>query len=122
MMMLIIMMTTMVIDASPWGLGGVLVPGDQILGWFTSDLSKWDEERFGLVYDLDIYMVVAVEFFNMGAMENKGLNIFNAKYVLADPLSRRWDPQYRNGWQLPEQLRHLTPTDVPVRDARFYLL
>lgn len=46
---------------------------------------KWDEERFGLVYDLDIYMVVAVEFFNMGAMENKGLNIFNAKYVLADP-------------------------------------
>ncbi|MGX5914176.1 aminopeptidase N [Aliidiomarina sp. Khilg15.8] len=48
---------------------------------------KWDEERFGLVYDLDIYMVVAVEFFNMGAMENKGLNIFNAKYVLADPLT-----------------------------------
>lgn len=48
---------------------------------------QWDEERFGLVYDLDIYMVVAVEFFNMGAMENKGLNIFNAKYVLADPLT-----------------------------------
>jgi len=46
---------------------------------------KWDEERFGLVYDLDIYMVVAVDFFNMGAMENKGLNVFNAKYVLANP-------------------------------------
>ncbi|RUO34943.1 aminopeptidase N [Aliidiomarina soli] len=45
---------------------------------------KWDEERFGLAYDLDIYMVVAVNFFNMGAMENKGLNVFNAKYVLAD--------------------------------------
>lgn len=45
---------------------------------------KWDEERFGLAYDLDIYMIVAVDFFNMGAMENKGLNIFNAKYVLAD--------------------------------------
>ena len=38
---------------------------------------KWDEERFGLEYDLDIYMIVAVDFFNMGAMENKGLNIFN---------------------------------------------
>lgn len=45
---------------------------------------KWDEERFGLEYDLDIYMVVAVDFFNMGAMENKGLNIFNSKYVLAN--------------------------------------
>lgn len=46
---------------------------------------KWDEDRFGLVYDLDVYMVVAVDFFNMGAMENKGLNVFNAKYVLANP-------------------------------------
>ena len=44
----------------------------------------WDESRFGLEYDLDIYMVVAVGDFNMGAMENKGLNIFNTKYVLAD--------------------------------------
>ncbi|PHM48414.1 aminopeptidase N [Xenorhabdus miraniensis] len=44
---------------------------------------KWDETRFGLEYDLDIYMIVAVDFFNMGAMENKGLNIFNSKYVLA---------------------------------------
>lgn len=46
---------------------------------------RWDEERFGLEYDLDIYMVVAVDFFNMGAMENKGLNVFNSKYVLANP-------------------------------------
>lgn len=45
---------------------------------------KWDEDVFGLVYDLDIFMIVAVSHFNMGAMENKGLNIFNAKYVLAD--------------------------------------
>lgn len=45
---------------------------------------RWDEERFGLEYDLDLYMVVAVSDFNMGAMENKGLNIFNTKYVLAD--------------------------------------
>ncbi|MGL4205156.1 MAG: aminopeptidase N [Aeromonadaceae bacterium] len=45
----------------------------------------WDEQRFGLEYDLDIYMIVAVDFFNMGAMENKGLNIFNSKFVLANP-------------------------------------
>ncbi|MUJ38071.1 aminopeptidase N [Aliivibrio fischeri] len=44
---------------------------------------KWDEERFDLEYDLDIYMIVAVDFFNMGAMENKGLNVFNSKFVLA---------------------------------------
>ncbi len=46
---------------------------------------KWDEDTFGLEYDLDIYMIVAVESFNFGAMENKGLNIFNSAYVLADP-------------------------------------
>ncbi|WKE67368.1 aminopeptidase N [Gallaecimonas kandeliae] len=45
---------------------------------------KWDQDNYGLEYDLDRYMIVAVDFFNMGAMENKGLNIFNAKYVLAD--------------------------------------
>ena len=48
---------------------------------------KWDETRFGLEYDLDIFMVVAVGDFNMGAMENKGLNIFNTKFVLADSLT-----------------------------------
>ncbi len=47
----------------------------------------WDEKRFGLEYDLDIYMIVAAQAFNMGAMENKGLNLFNAKYVLADTAS-----------------------------------
>ena len=46
---------------------------------------RWDEHRFGLDYDLDIYMIVAVGDFNMGAMENKGLNVFNTKYVLASP-------------------------------------
>ncbi len=46
---------------------------------------KWDEDTFGLEYDLDIYMIVAVDAFNMGAMENKGLNIFNSAFVLADP-------------------------------------
>jgi aminopeptidase N len=44
---------------------------------------KWDEDAFGREYDLDIFMIVAVSDFNMGAMENKGLNIFNDKYVLA---------------------------------------
>ncbi|MGB8330160.1 MAG: aminopeptidase N [Polyangiales bacterium] len=46
---------------------------------------SWDEETYGLEYDLDIYMIVAVDDFNMGAMENKGLNIFNSKYILAKP-------------------------------------
>ncbi len=46
---------------------------------------RWDEERFGCEYDLDVFNIVAVSDFNMGAMENKGLNIFNDKYVLADP-------------------------------------
>ena len=46
---------------------------------------KWDEEVFGLEYDLDTYMILATNSFNAGAMENKGLNIFNAKYVLAKP-------------------------------------
>ncbi|WP_173484667.1 MULTISPECIES: aminopeptidase N [unclassified Marinobacterium] len=44
---------------------------------------RWDEEVYGREYDLDIYMIVAVDFFNMGAMENKGLNIFNTSCVLA---------------------------------------
>lgn len=46
---------------------------------------KWDEERFGLEYDLDQCMIVAIDDFNAGAMENKGLNIFNSRLILADP-------------------------------------
>ena len=46
---------------------------------------RWDEQVYGREYDLDIYMIVAVDDFNMGAMENKGLNVFNSKYVLARP-------------------------------------
>lgn len=46
---------------------------------------KWDEDTYGREYDLDIYMIVAVNDFNMGAMENKGLNVFNASCVLASP-------------------------------------
>jgi aminopeptidase N len=48
---------------------------------------QWDEDRFRLEYDLDLYQIVAINDFNAGAMENKGLNIFNSKYVLADPES-----------------------------------
>ena len=47
------------------------------------DSMKWDEDVFGLEYDLDIYNIVAVGDFNMGAMENKGLNVFNTACVLA---------------------------------------
>ncbi len=46
---------------------------------------RWDEEKFGREYDLDVFNIVAVSDFNMGAMENKGLNIFNDKYILASP-------------------------------------
>ncbi len=46
---------------------------------------RWDEERYGREYDLDTFMIVAVSHFNMGAMENKGLNVFNDKFVLARP-------------------------------------
>jgi aminopeptidase N len=56
---------------------------------------KWDEETFCLAYDLDIYMIVAVDFFNMGAMENKGLNVFNSKFVLAEPATAT-DEDYFN--------------------------
>ena len=45
---------------------------------------QWDEDVYGFEYDLDLYNIVAVRHFNMGAMENKGLNIFNSKLVLAD--------------------------------------
>jgi len=55
---------------------------------------RWDETRFGLELDLDRFMIVATRDFNMGAMENKGLNIFNAAYVLADPRSAT-DANYR---------------------------
>jgi aminopeptidase N len=46
---------------------------------------RWDEQAFGREYDLDMFMIVAVSDFNMGAMENKGLNVFNDKYILASP-------------------------------------
>ncbi|MBI2383468.1 MAG: aminopeptidase N [Gammaproteobacteria bacterium] len=56
---------------------------------------RWDEDAYGLEYDLDTYMVVAARDFNMGAMENKGLNLFNAAYVLASP-DTATDQDYEN--------------------------
>jgi len=56
---------------------------------------RWDEEVFGLEYDLDVFNIVAVSDFNMGAMENKGLNIFNTRYVLAKPETAT-DTDYQN--------------------------
>jgi aminopeptidase N len=49
---------------------------------------KWDEEAFGREYDLDVFNIVAVSDFNMGAMENKGLNVFNDKYMSGRPGNR----------------------------------
>ena len=64
-------------------------PGDEGRCAFAMDAlrraMRWDEEVYGREYDLDIFNIVAVDDFNMGAMENKGLNIFNARYVLASP-------------------------------------
>jgi aminopeptidase N len=64
-------------------------PGDETRCAYAMDALKramrWDEEVYGLEYDLDVFNIVAVDDFNMGAMENKGLNIFNSKYVLASP-------------------------------------
>ncbi|RWO63110.1 aminopeptidase N [Mesorhizobium sp.] len=69
-------------------LGIFVEPGKERLAGYAMDAlkrsMKWDEEAFGREYDLDVFNIVAVSDFNMGAMENKGLNIFNDKYVLAD--------------------------------------
>ncbi|QKC84703.1 aminopeptidase N [Mesorhizobium sp. NZP2077] len=69
-------------------LGIYVEPGKDKLAAYAMDALKrsmrWDEEAFGREYDLDVFNIVAVSDFNMGAMENKGLNIFNDKYVLAD--------------------------------------
>jgi aminopeptidase N len=73
--------------------------GDQPRCAYAMDALKramaWDEEVYGREYDLDRFMIVAVEDFNMGAMENKGLNVFNSKYVLASPETAT-DADYKN--------------------------
>jgi len=78
---------------------------------------RWDEETYGLEYDLDIYNIVVTNDFNMGAMENKGLNIFNAKYVLADPeTASDWDYQAIEGVIGHEYFHNWTGNRVTCRD------
>lgn len=78
---------------------------------------RWDEEQYGREYDLDIYMIVAVSTFNMGAMENKGLNIFNDKYIVADPASAT-DTDYQNILQVVghEYFHNWSGNRVTLRD------
>ena len=78
---------------------------------------SWDEQRYGLEYDLDIYMIVAVDDFNMGAMENKGLNVFNSKFVLAKP-STATDDDYEGieGVIAHEYFHNWTGNRVTCRD------
>lgn len=78
---------------------------------------KWDEDRFDLEYDLDIFNVVAVDFFNYGAMENKSLNIFNSIYVLVDPKSAT-DRAYFNVQSVigHEYFHNYTGDRVTLRD------
>ena len=70
-------------------LGIYVDPGDAPRAGYAMDAlkraMKWDEDAFGSEYDLDLFMIVAVRDFNFGAMENKGLNIFNSSLLLADP-------------------------------------
>ena len=77
---------------------------------------RWDEERFGREYDLDIFMIVAVEDFNMGAMENKGLNVFNTSCVLATAATATDDrAPARRGRRCPRVFPQLVgqPRDLP---------
>jgi aminopeptidase N len=78
---------------------------------------RWDEERFGREYDLDVYMIVAVGDFNGGAMENKGLNVFNSKYVLAAPETAT-DEDYEGieGVIAHEYFHNWTGNRVTLRD------
>lgn len=78
---------------------------------------QWDEIAYGREYDLDIFMIVAVKDFNMGAMENKGLNIFNAKYVLARPeTATDTDYQYIEGVIGHEYFHNWTGNRVTLKN------
>ncbi|MGC6484972.1 MAG: aminopeptidase N [Candidatus Puniceispirillales bacterium] len=78
---------------------------------------KWDEEVYGLAYDLDIFMIVAVSHFNMGAMENKGLNIFNSKFILADDETASDDDLERvEGIVAHEYFHNWTGNRITCRD------
>lgn len=78
---------------------------------------KWDEDTFGFEYDLDTFMIVAISAFNGGAMENKGLNIFSDKYILADPQTAT-DLDYENieGVVAHEYFHNWTGNRITCRD------
>ncbi len=78
---------------------------------------RWDEVVYGREYDLDLYMIVAVDDFNMGAMENKGLNVFNSKYVLAKPeLATDRDYAYIENIVAHEYFHNWTGNRITCRD------
>lgn len=78
---------------------------------------KWDEEAYGREYDLDLFMIVAVSDFNFGAMENKGLNVFNSKYILADAhTATDTDYEHIEGVVAHEYFHNWTGNRVTCRD------
>jgi len=78
---------------------------------------RWDEQAYGREYDLDLYMIVAVSHFNMGAMENKGLNIFNTKFVLARPdTATDADYEHIEGVIAHEYFHNWTGNRITCRD------
>jgi len=77
----------------------------------------WDEQVYGREYDLDLYMIVAVDHFNMGAMENKGLNVFNTKFVLARPdTATDYDYEHIEGVIAHEYFHNWTGNRITCRD------
>jgi aminopeptidase N len=96
-------------------------PGDEGKCAYAMDALKrsmsWDEEVYGREYDLDVFNIVAVDDFNMGAMENKGLNIFNSKYVLASPeTATDRDYDFIEGIVAHEYFHNWTGNRVTCRD------
>ena len=96
-------------------------PGDEDRCAYAMDAlkrsMKWDEEAYGREYDLDLFQIVAVEDFNMGAMENKGLNIFNSKYVLASPeTATDRDYEFIEGIIAHEYFHNWTGNRITCRD------
>ncbi|MEM1065280.1 MAG: aminopeptidase N [Pseudomonadota bacterium] len=96
-------------------------PGDEAKCDYAMDALKrsmrWDEEAYGREYDLDVFNIVAVDDFNMGAMENKGLNIFNSKYVLASPeTATDRDYEFIEGIVAHEYFHNWTGNRITCRD------
>jgi aminopeptidase N len=96
-------------------------PGDEAKAGYAMDALKrsmtWDEKVYGREYDLDVFNIVAVDDFNMGAMENKGLNIFNSKYVLASPQTATdRDYDFIEGIVAHEYFHNWTGNRITCRD------